>query len=113
MAVLDTIPDDGLISSGGSNSDEGEELYAYLGEPVLHRGELEAELALESAVDYWDGAGDDLSKDRVDVESREELSTEEDAEEQFDDALSKAISRAGSPFTDRDESEDDMVSNFN
>ena len=79
-AVLDTILDDGF-SSDGSDSDEGEEIYGYLGKPVLRCGELEAELALESAVNDWDGAGDDLSEDRADVEGREEFSTEEVAEE--------------------------------
>ena len=118
--VLDTLLDDGF-SNGESDDDEGEEIYAYLGEPVLHRNELEAESAREPMADDWDGA--DFSEDRanaedgddtVDVEDIDEAVTEERlTEARFDNALSDTTSRRGSPVTDRvlrNETEDEMVS---
>jgi len=48
--VLDTLLDDGF-SNGESDDDEGEEIYAYLGEPVLRRSKLEAESPHEPMVD--------------------------------------------------------------
>ena len=113
--VLDTLLDDGF-SSDESDDNEGEEIYAYLGEPVLRRSELEAEAVLEPVAD-------DLNEDRDDIEDRDNPSTEDmnDAtteervdEEQFDDASSEqseAISRTGSmsDHNDRDESVSDFT----
>jgi len=67
--VLDTLLDDGF-SNRESDDDEGEEIYAYLGEPVLHHSELEAESPSEPMADDWDGV--DFSEDRVDAEDRDE-----------------------------------------
>ena len=119
--VLDTLLDDGF-SSDESDDNEGEEIYAYLGEPVLHRSELEAEAVLEPVADAWDAA-DDLNEDRDDIEDRDNPSTEDMNnptteervdEEQFDDASSEqseAISRTGSnsDHNDRDESVSDFT----
>ncbi|XP_065915189.1 chimeric ERCC6-PGBD3 protein-like [Dysidea avara] len=115
--VLDTLLDDGF-SSDESDDNEGEEIYAYLGESVLRRSELEAEAVLEPVADAWDAAGD-LNEDRDDIEDRDNPSTEDMNdptteervdEEQFDDASSEqseAISRTGSisDHNDRDESQ--------
>jgi len=115
--VLDTLLDDGF-SNGESDDDEREEIYAYLGEPVLRRSELEAESPREPMAD-----GVDFSEDRVDAEDRDETVDVEDideanmeerlAEARFDDAFSEATIRRGSPVTDRllqDKTEDEMVS---
>ena len=63
--VFDTLLDDGF-SNGESDDDEREKIYAYLGEPVLCRNELEAESAREPMADDWDGA--DFSEDRANAE---------------------------------------------
>ena len=119
--LLDTLLDDGF-SSDESDDNEGEEIYAYLGEPVFRRSELEAEAVLEPVADAWDAAGD-LNEDRDDIEDRNNPSTEDMNdptteervdEEQFDDASSEqseAISRTGgiSDHNDRDESVNDFT----
>ena len=64
--VLDTLFNDGF--SNGESDDKGEEIYAYLGEPVLRRSELEAESVCEPMADEWDGA--DFSEDRANAEDR-------------------------------------------
>ena len=110
--VLDTLLDDGFSSD--ESDDNEEEIYAYLGEPVLRRSELEAEAVLEPVADAWDAA-DDLNEDRDDIEDGDNPSTEERVdEEQFDDASSEqseAISRTGSmsDHNDRDESVSDFT----
>ena len=115
--VFDTLLDDGF-SNGESDDDEREKIYAYLGEPVLCRNELEAESAREPMADDWDGSEDRANAedgdDTVDVEDIDEAVTEERlAEARFDNAFSEATSRRGSPVTDcvlRNETEDEMVS---
>jgi len=106
--VLDTLLDHGF-SNEESDDDEREEIYTYLGEPVLCHSEFEAELPREPMEDDWVGV--DFSEDRVDAESRDktvdvkdidEANTEERlAEARFDDAFSEATSRRVSPVTDR------------
>jgi len=76
--VLDTLLDDGF-SNGESNDDEGEEIYAYLGEPVLRCSELEAKSLREPMADDWDEV--DFSKDGVDAEDRDETVDVKDKDE--------------------------------
>jgi len=119
LHVLDTLLDD-AFSNGESDNDEGDEIYAYLGELVLRCSELEAESPREPMADDWDGV--DFSNDRVDSEDRDKTVDVEDIDEanteewlaelRFDDAFSDATSRKGSPVTDRllrDEIEDEWI----
>ena len=61
--VLETILDDGFSLSEGESSDEecGDDLYAYLGEPVVTISDLDA--LTRAIVDNVDGGGNDGEND--------------------------------------------------
>lgn len=62
-ALEATLDDDFGLSDGESSDEEGEDTYGYLGEPVLHRTDIEelGEAVVDGPLSDHDGNDDDLS----------------------------------------------------